>query len=68
MQAGKEGKVVGVELRQYALNLSRAAIARVRKKKECGSLSHHFVPLAASMFVEVMKHHDLHAHISVRCA
>ena len=53
MQAGKEGKVVGVELRQYALNLSRAAMARMRKKKECGSLAHHFVLLAVTMVVEV---------------
>lgn len=34
MQAGKEGKVVGVELRQYALDLSRDAMAKMHKNKE----------------------------------
>lgn len=40
MQTGKEGKVVGVELRQYALKLSADAMAKMRKNKEYGSLEH----------------------------
>ena len=35
MQAGKEGKVVGVEFRQYALALSRESMAKMYKNKEC---------------------------------
>ena len=41
MQAGKEGKVVGVELRQYALDLSRDAMTKMHKNKECAARRKH---------------------------